>query len=71
LTYPLEIIADPASESLVKSRSGRYFCLGVSVEDLLAQFGQHPAPDGNLISSSKVMVHEINDLHCPKWRNPG
>jgi hypothetical protein len=71
LTYPLETIADPASEGLVEWRSRRYFCLGASVEELMEQFGQHPAADGNLIFSPKVMVHEINDLHCPKWRNSG
>jgi hypothetical protein len=71
LTYPLEIIADPALERLVESRSGRYFCLGASFEDLLALFGRHPAADGSLISSPKVIAHGINDLHCPKWRNPG
>jgi hypothetical protein len=39
LTYPLETIADPASESLVEWRSRRYFCLGASVEEAMAQFG--------------------------------
>jgi hypothetical protein len=37
---------------------------------LLAQFGQHPVVDGNLVFLAKVIVHEINELPCPKWRDP-
>jgi hypothetical protein len=36
---------------------------------LLAQFGQHPVADGNLILLSKVIVNEINELHGPKWQD--
>ena len=66
MTHPLETIARPASESLLETRSERHFSLGTGFEELLAQFGQHPVADGNLISPSELIDHEINDLHCPE-----
>jgi hypothetical protein len=33
-----------------------------SIRKRMAQFGQHPTPEGNLISSGSDDLHEINDL---------